>query len=59
MNCLEGMLQCCLVYNHPKQSAAQCIRSASFSQVIDEQVEREASPCDTLDRGVMDTHAEV
>ncbi|XP_028459152.1 muscular LMNA-interacting protein isoform X1 [Perca flavescens] len=28
-------------------------------QTIDEQVEREESPCDRLDRGVADTHAEM
>lgn len=29
------------------------------SQAIDEQVERGESLCDTMDRGVTDTHAEV
>lgn len=52
-----------LLYNHSKKSAvlALCLHS----QAIDEQVERQESPCDTMDRsatlerGDADTHAEV
>ncbi len=57
----------CIITQRKQQSwqGAQSVRSALHSQAIDEQVEREESPCGTLDgrvtldRGVADTHAEV
>jgi len=57
-------MSCQLSVTH-QQPGAQSVHSALHCQAIDEQVEREQSPCDSLDRGetsdrgVADPHAEV